>query len=389
MKIVIVTNIPSPYRIPLFNQIHENFKSRNWKLHVIFLTKSYKRRKWKVDETDFHFDFEYLKDWHISLGEGFSSLALSLLKSFRSIQPDLIIVAGFSMASLWTLIYAKMFHIPFLIWSGETIAEDRMRSRFRSLRNILRYTLIQSAAAFVAYGTEAKKYLLKWKTKPENIFIGINTVDTEFISKRVKELRLQKQAFLTANRLPLLNILFIGYLEKRKGVHFILEAVEKIQKEDLSLCFGTHIVGSGPEEGNLRNIVEANKLRDVNFWGFKQKEEIPEFLAFSDLLIFSSIQELYGLVPIEAMAAGVPVLCSVHAGCTIDLVKHNVNGLVIDPVNTDKLKENIIFCLRKPEFLSTLARNAENTISSSFKLSDSVRGFAEAIEYVFIRHNHK
>lgn len=385
MKIIIVTNIPSPYRIPLFNQIDEDFKKKNWKLHVVFLTRSYKRRKWQVNENEFHFDFEYLKDWHLALGEGFTSLALSLFNVLRKNRPNLIIVGGFSLATLWTLIYAKTFRVPFIIWSGETVAEDQSRRKFRHLRRFLRHRLIRSSSAFVAYGTEARKYLSSWKIDQKIIFTGINTVDTEFIHQRTIELRKQKQTFITDNRLPDLNILFIGHLEPRKGVGYILEAVKTIQGEPGSPIFGTHIVGSGPEEDLYKKFVEHNTLRHVYFWGFRQKEEIAEFLSISDLLLFTSTQELYGLVPIEAMAAGVPVFCSSYAGCTVDLIEHNVNGIVIDPQNTVKLAENIIYCLKNPEFMSTLAKNAETQIRSKFKISDSSRGFLEAAEYVLHR----
>ncbi|MBL7996234.1 glycosyltransferase family 4 protein [bacterium] len=382
MKIVIITNIPSPYRIPLFNQMHERFKSSNWKLHIIFLTKSYRRRKWQIDESEFHFDFEYLRDWNVAYKEGFTSLALSLLPSLYKNRPNMIIVGGFSLATLWTLLYAKLFHIPFIIWTGETIAEDKIRSRFRSLRHILRHLQIKSAAAFVAYGTEAAKYLQKWRIEPKQIFIGTNTVDTEFISGRVQKLRMQKRQYISERNLPDLNILFVGYLENRKGVHLLLQAVKAIQSEYGSPVFGTHIVGSGPEEINLRSWSENNDLHHIYFWGFKQKEELPEFLAFADLMLFTSTQELYGLVPIESMAAGVPTLCSKYAGCTADLIEDDINGIVIDPNDVDDLKLKIIYCLKKPEFMATLAENGMKTIDQKFSIKKSVLGFEQAIRWI-------
>lgn len=388
MKIFIITNIPSPYRISLFNRLNQDFEHKKWELHVVFLTKSYKRRKWEVNENEFHFNYQYLKDWHLSLGEGFSSLALSLPLILIKNRPDLIVTAGFSLASLWTLIYSKMFNIPFLIWSGETIAEDRLRKRFRWLRSILRYLLIHSASAFIAYGTRAKEYLLRWKPDPKKIFIGINTVDTEFISDRVKELRLHKNEIIVRRGIPHLNILFIGYLEKRKGVHCILEAVKRIQNEQASFHFGTHIVGSGPEEEPLKGFVKKEGLRDVYFWGFRQKEEIPEFLAFSDLLLFTSIQELYGLVPIEAMAGRVPVLCTIHAGCTVDLIEDSINGLIIDPIDVDVLANKVIYCLKNPDFLSTLAKNAEKRIVNNFSIAHSSKGFVAAMEFSLLREKY-
>jgi glycosyltransferase involved in cell wall biosynthesis len=385
MRIFIVTNMPSPYRVPLFNRMHEEFVKLGWHLKVIFLTRSYERRKWVVNENEFKFDYTYLHGIEFVEGEAFFSLGLSLPKMFFDEQPDLVIAAGFSPAALWSHFYCLLFQKKFIIWSGETIAEAGRRIGLRFMRQWVRSILLSHAHAFVAYGVDAKKYLLSMKIPESKIFIGINTVDTESLRNATNNLRPLRVQYLSQHHLPDLNILFVGYLEKRKGVHLMLEAVKMIQETDRSLEFATHIVGSGTQENELKSFVERNTLAQVHFWGFRQKEELPQFFAISTLLIFPSTDELYGLVPIESMAAGVPVMCSVHAGCSLDLIEDGVNGILIDPYDVNALSQKLIYCLKNASDLATLITNGLSVISERFQISNSVQGFIRCADFVLKR----
>ncbi len=374
-----MTNIPSPYRIPLFNAMNEEFLKRNWSLNIIFLTRSYRRRKWNVDESQFRFTYSYLRDIQFMRGEAFISLAFSLPKMLFEEDPDVVVVGGFSLAALWAAAYCRMFEKKLIIWSGETIAEDRLRRRFRFLRGRLRNVIMRNAQSFVAYGTEAKKYLLSQRISENKIFIGINTVDTEFLAVQMEKRMPLRESFLAEHQLPNLNILFVGYLEERKGVRLLLEAVREIQKAGFEVPFGTHIVGSGTEETSLKDYVERHGLKNIYFWGYQQKEAVPLYFSIADLLVFPSLSELYGLVPIEAMAFGVPVLCSVYAGVTPDLVVDGYNGYVIDPYNQVDFIGKIKHLLQKENVRKALAFHAIDTVKANFQIRNSVNGFLDSL----------
>ncbi len=384
MRVVIITNMPSPYRVPLFNSLAKEFKSKGWHLKIVFLTRSYSRRKWEIVESDFEFEYTYLKDFKIVLGEAMISSSVGLFKNLVADKPQLVIVGGFSISALWTLLYCLLFDGKYMIWSGETIDEDRLRKQFRILRNTVRYMIGRLAHGFIVYGTAAKEYLLSKQVNEKKIFVAVNTVDTSFYREASERHRSERAAFIAQHHLPQKNILYVGHLEKRKGADLMLEAVSLVRERNTSQ-FAVHILGSGPEEENLRLLVKSKKLDHVFFWGFMQKDDIARFFGICDFLVFPSVSELYGLVPIEAMASGLPVLMSNKAGATRDLIKDNVNGVIIDPENIYDFSIKIERFLQNSSLRTQLGSKAESTIRDRFTIRHCTQGFVHAIETVPLR----
>jgi glycosyltransferase involved in cell wall biosynthesis len=148
-------------------------------------------------------------------------------------------------------------------------------------------------------------------------------------------------------------ILFVGRLAEKKGVTYLIEAMKNIDHAVL------HIVGKGNLEDDLR--VQAESLQDrVVFDGAKNHEELPAIYASADVFVAPSItardgdKEGFGLVILEAMASGVPVVAS-NSGGIPDIIQHQENGLLTrekDPLdiaekinlilNDDALKERLV-----------------------------------------------
>jgi rhamnosyl/mannosyltransferase len=101
--------------------------------------------------------------------------------------------------------------------------------------------------------------------------------------------------------------LFIGRLARYKGVDVLLRALERVP--DLRL----DIVGAGPEGPRLKTLTQALALTDrVRFFGEYPDEDLPRRMAEADFLVLPSVsvEEMFGLVVLEAMAAGRPVITS-------------------------------------------------------------------------------
>lgn len=120
--------------------------------------------------------------------------------------------------------------------------------------------------------------------------------------------------FSTAKALPALRdcvtILFLGRLVPRKGCQLLLEAAVLLQKRDNLPEFKLVVCGRGPLEAELRRFVASHKLqRQITFTGFISEADKPRYLKSADLAVFpSSGGESFGIVLIEAMAAGWPVV---------------------------------------------------------------------------------
>lgn len=121
-----------------------------------------------------------------------------------------------------------------------------------------------------------------------------------------------------------LKMICVGDLIERKQVNLILEAMKRIEQVELT------IIGKGPELNRLIKLSKDLKLSSrVNFKGQKTQVELSKLLPKHDLLIHASRLETFGLVIIEAMASGLPVICFDNGGAT-DLLTEDVGIIVRD-----------------------------------------------------------
>ena len=120
------------------------------------------------------------------------------------------------------------------------------------------------------------------------------------------------------------NVLFVGRLSPEKGFPMVVEVVGALQAQGLEV--GLLVVGDGPLRREYETLVSDRRLRHVLFFGFVQQAELPFYYGQADVLMVPSDSEPWGLVVNEAMACGLPVLCSRAVGAGYDLVKDGMTG---------------------------------------------------------------
>lgn len=143
------------------------------------------------------------------------------------------------------------------------------------------------------------------------------------------------------------SILYVGGLTKIKGIDILLNAVPLIIKKIPNLHI--YIAGSGPEGGNLKGLVkELNIEENVKFLGFISEEEKFSYYKSVDVCAFPSKYEPFGIVLLEAMACGKPVVASNVGGIPF-VVEDGKTGLLFESGNVEELAEKIIMLLRDEE----------------------------------------
>lgn len=132
------------------------------------------------------------------------------------------------------------------------------------------------------------------------------------------------------------TFLFLGALIQRKGVVDLLDAV-KLMKDKGITKFHILIAGAGAEEYRLKEYVKDNKLESyVEFLGWITKEEKPEILKTSDVLVLPSYNEGLPIAILEAMSYGLPII-STNVGSIEEAVVNNKNGFLIEPGDINSL----------------------------------------------------
>jgi rhamnosyl/mannosyltransferase len=145
-------------------------------------------------------------------------------------------------------------------------------------------------------------------------------------------------------------LLFVGRLRYYKGLHFLLAALPLLRRPARLL-----LVGIGPEEQRLRALVQALGLGEqVYFLGEVSDAELPAVYHAADVFVLPSHlrAEAFGIVQLEAQAAGLPVVCTELGTGTSYITQHGVTGLVVPPADPPALARALDVLLANP----TLAR---------------------------------
>jgi phosphatidylinositol alpha-mannosyltransferase len=137
------------------------------------------------------------------------------------------------------------------------------------------------------------------------------------------------------------NILFVGRMEKRKGFNYLLKAYKQV-KERFPEC---RLIATGPGtrlRHKYQRRVNRDGLKDVVFTGYAAYNDLPAYYRAADIVCFPATgRESFGIVLLEAMATGKPIVAS-HIDGYASILSHGVEGLAVPPRNSDKLAEAII-----------------------------------------------
>jgi len=141
-----------------------------------------------------------------------------------------------------------------------------------------------------------------------------------------------------------LNILFVGRLEKRKGLNYLLKAYERVKQE----IPNSRLIIAGPGT-RLRHKYEKqvmhNGLKDVVFVGYVAYRELPRYYKTADIVCSPATgRESFGIVLLEAMAVAKPIVASNIEGYT-SVLTHGAEGLLVSPKNVEKLAQALISLL--------------------------------------------
>jgi glycosyltransferase involved in cell wall biosynthesis len=166
------------------------------------------------------------------------------------------------------------------------------------------------------------------------------------------------------------QIVFVGRLERTKGVHILLEALYEISKNKYA-DFKTLIIGDGNKEyvEELKSFITNYDLRDVHFLGRLEKEDVE--LKFAESLCSVAPSIWYDNMPnsvLESFANGTPVIVPEH-GSFIEIVKNGSNGLFFNPSNSKDLSNKILMMLTELD-INKMAENCINYIESNHNPDD-------------------
>jgi hypothetical protein len=282
-------------------------------------------------------------------------------------HPDVIVSAELGLRTLQAVLYCAFHRTRLVVWA--TVSEVTEADRGR-LRLWLRKRLLRTADAIIVNGASGSRYVRHLGAPSERVFLVPQTTDLQpFLNlPRSRTARKSKR------------ILYSGQLIERKGILPFLTQLSKWAAHHPFEEAEFWLVGEGPLRPELERFPSPENLR-LRFLGHVPYEDLPAIYAQADLFVFPSLADEWGLAVIEAMAAGLPVLGSLHSQAVEDMIKHGHNGWHFRANCSEELgpllDQVLAMSLDQLQHIGTLARDTVRPFTPA-RMAD---GIARAIRY--------
>jgi glycosyltransferase involved in cell wall biosynthesis len=300
---------------------------------------------------------------------GFSWLPLGVIPELYKFRPRVIFTSAFS---LWTL-YALVFKLftgarVIVLWEGNSPTIDYRDSRLR-LR--VRKLLGRFADGGVSNMRAGVEYL--------NTVIGMSHSRLLHHPYEVPDASVlcscEDVIELGSIRRP--AFLFVGSLITRKGWSSLIEAASLLVKRGLD-SFSVILVGTGDQVEEMKELVRSHGLEQHVHWAGKVPyQNLGPYYRAADVFVFPTHEDTWGLVLLEAMAFGKPVLCSINAGSK-EMVKHGENGFIFDSDNVEELADYMAQFVGDPSLIARFGARASESIApyTPARAAQALAGFA-------------
>jgi glycosyltransferase involved in cell wall biosynthesis len=357
VRLALLTEIISPYRIPVFNALA---RQPGVDLHVIFLAETDPtQREWLVYKEEIEFSYEVLPAWRQRWGRWHILLNRGMWRALERFRPDSILCGGYNYPSLWeAAAWARFRRAYFAAWIESTSQDERSSGR---LTRFLKRLFVGNCDSFVVPGKSSFEYVRSVGAPAERISTAPNAVDNQRFARLADCARQREKQVREELGLPPRYFLNVGRMIPEKGVFHLLEAYAQLEAQ-LRSKVGLVFVGNGRARAELMNHAERIQPGVVQFPGFAQRDRLAIFYALAEALVFPTLSDPWGLVVNEAMACGLPIIATDVAGCTADLVQEGVNGYVIPCNDVSKLAEAMAAIARDPQLSRQMGQRSATLI---------------------------
>ena len=176
------------------------------------------------------------------------------------------------------------------------------------------------------------------------------------------------------------HILFLGQLQRRKGVHDLIEALSR--REVAGLRWTATMAGGGPEEAGFSEQAAQLGIRDrINFPGWLTQGRITALLETADILVLPSYAEEMAMSVLEGMAFGLCVVCT-PVGAQAEVVEDGISALVVSPGDVEGLVAALARCIADPKLRRGLGDGARQAYLRAYNITDYPARIAAVYERV-------
>jgi rhamnosyl/mannosyltransferase len=289
-------------------------------------------------------------------------ISLSLFKFMRQAKPDILhLHFPYPLGEVASLLFKNCDKVV-LTYHGDIVRQEKWLHLYMPfLRQLLRKirVIICSNPNYIQGSNLLKKYI----DKIEIIPYGIDVVRFENVDE-IEVARIKKRY---GNAI----VLFVGRLCYYKGLTYLVESSKEVNAKFL-------LIGNGPYRSEIEDRIKRDNLEaKIVLLGEVSEDELPYYYHAADVLVLPSTHrsEAFGIVLLEGMACGLPLITTELGTGTSFVNIHNHTGLVVPPCDSKALKEALNRILNNKELNLKFAQNAKERVKNEFSKEKMVESF--------------
>lgn len=305
----------------------------------------------------------------------------SIVKCIKKLKPDIVIstLTPINILSLLSKIIIREKKTKYII-RETTIKSISINQKHQSVFFQKNYKFIISriynlADSIISLSNGSEKDLINnFKVNKNKIKVIYNPININLIKEKSKE---------SVNDINISNKIMISCvatLTQSKGHKYLIEAIN-ILRNERDYDIGAIFIGEGKFKNNILNIRDKYNLQnDIHLLGFK--ENPYKYIKNSDIFVLPTLWEGFGNVIVESMACGIPVISTSCESGPKEIIKHNHNGILVEPQNSKLLADSIEDLINNKELYNDLIKNGFKR-AEDFDSKKIVRRYEEHILQLF------
>lgn len=359
LKTVLVSNIPAPYREPVYEAVARQLAGR---FTVLYCQPLEADRKWTFPQGDYpkvflkgrSFTYNKIYAHHVHLNFG-------VWKALNALDPRIVVTNGYNPTHLLAYLWARLHGRSHVAMTDGWLKSEEHLSL---LHRLIRKVVLRRTKAFIGASRRSLEMFQSYGANEAVCFTS--------------QLCGNNEAFLAhpQGERPF-DIMFSGQFIERKMPFFFCE-VAKLLKERRGRVRAL-LIGDGPLRTETLARLDAAGV-EYEYPGFLPQAELPARYASAKLFLFPTLQECWGVVVNEACAAGTPVITCDNTAVDGELVKNNQTGSVL-PLDAKLWADEAVRILDDPSQWERLSQASQEDVSP-YTYQAAAQGIIDALKSI-------
>lgn len=318
MKLLILTLYPAPYRVALFELLAKKHDV------TVFFEKDNDNRNPLYCQTSDQFHYDILNS---------DQACAAYEKAVKNLkQYDLVLLYEYSTKRSGKLILSCMLHRIRYAINCDGAVEISQKFPRKQIKSFF----IRHAAMLFAGGSRAKEYFLSYGAKEDKIFVHnfTSVYENEIESQPSPEIKEQmRREWGIKGKTVTVSV---GQFIPRKRFDLLIDAWATVGKEHV-----LYLIGSGKLRENIERRIAQSGAENIKILDFMPKSRLFRFYSLADLFVFSTREDIWGLVVNEALAKGLPVVSVDRCTAAVEMVRDGEDGYIIPEQDRAAMIEQI------------------------------------------------